>query len=103
MAGKNKCGGCGETFGSLGAFDMHRVGSYGGPIYKKSSTGKSDIVVGHTKPDRRCLTIAEIEALGMTKNAKGWWIANAFSDDAKARLNDEEEDTEQEEDEQEEA
>ena len=97
MAGKNKCGGCGEIFGSLGAFDMHRVGSYGGPIYKKSSTGKSEHVVGHTKSDRHCLTVIEIEALGMTKNAKGWWIANIFGDEAKARLHEDEDDEELEE------
>lgn len=71
--GMNLCRGCGLTFGTLKSFDTHRTGSYGEPIYKPSSTGKSRQVIGHTPPTRRCLTLPEIQALGMTQDTKGWW------------------------------
>ena len=77
MATRSQCGACGLTCSSVAAFDAHRTGSYGEPIYKPSSTGKSRKVIGHTPPTRRCMTVAEIQALGMTQNAKGWWMLPA--------------------------
>lgn len=71
--GMNLCRGCGLTFGTLKSFETHRTGSYGEPIYKASSTGKSRQVIGHTPPTRRCMTLPEIQAVGMTQDAKGWW------------------------------
>jgi hypothetical protein len=71
--GKNRCRACGLTFGNLKSFDAHRTGSFGEPIYKPSRTGKSRQVSGHTPPTRRCLTPAELQALGMILNGKGWW------------------------------
>ncbi len=77
MATRSHCRACGLTFHSVTAFDAHRTGSYGEPIYQLSSTGKSRKVVGHTPATRRCMTVAEIQALGMTQNAKGWWMLPA--------------------------
>lgn len=72
--GKNVCSGCNRTFGSLSAFDEHRVGSFSEPIYKRSSTGKSLRIAGYTSCQRRCLTQAELEKIGMIQNAKGCWV-----------------------------
>jgi hypothetical protein len=72
--GMNLCRGCGLTFGTLKAFDAHRTGPYGEPIYKPSRTRKSRQVIGHTAPTRRCMTVPEIQALGMTQDRKGWWM-----------------------------
>jgi hypothetical protein len=69
MIVKSLCRGCNQTFVSVAAFDIHRVGSYGEPIYK----GNSHRVVGYTPHQRRCLCIEEMVALGMTQNARDWW------------------------------
>ena len=71
--GMNLCRGCGLTFGTLQAFETHRVGSFGEPIYQVSRTGKSRQVVGYTPSTRRCLTLVELQAVGMTQDSKGWW------------------------------
>ena len=50
--------GCGEYFNSTYSFDLHRTGD----------------------PDsRRCLTVAEMEARGMSRNAAGFWITKKFA------------------------
>lgn len=49
-----RCSGCGEHFRSVGAFEMHRAGSYQ-PL------------------TRRCLTIDEMRAAGMVRRADGFW------------------------------
>ena len=74
--GMNRCRACGLTFSNLESFDTHRTGSYGKAIYQQSSTGKSRQVIGHTPPTRRCMTLPEIQALGMTQDAKGWWTVH---------------------------
>jgi len=51
---------------------MHRVGGYGDAIYD----GKK--VIGHAKPDRRCLSIVEMQSLGMVKNERGVWSTGEF-------------------------
>jgi hypothetical protein len=71
--GMNVCRACGVTFGNLKSFDTHRTGSYGEPIYRASKTGKTRYVIGHTPHSRRCLSLAEIQALGMSQDGKGWW------------------------------
>lgn len=73
-ATKSTCGGCGEVFASVAAFEAHRVGTYGEPIYQMSHTGRSRSVVGHTPSSRRCLTQKELLCLGMVPNDKGWWM-----------------------------
>lgn len=47
--------GCGESFNSTAAFDKHRVWAEGKVI-------------------RRCLTVEEMLAKGMAKNASGYWV-----------------------------
>jgi hypothetical protein len=53
-----RCGACGEVFNSTSAFDHHRTGTYR-PLA------------------RRCLTIAEMAARGMLRNAQNFWIEKA--------------------------
>lgn len=57
-----RCGGCGEVFNSLSAFDAHRVGPYRQwwePV---------------AAPDRRCLTAEQMAAKGMALNVRGYWV-----------------------------
>jgi len=49
-----QCCACGDYFGSDSVFDRHRVGQHG---------------VG-----RRCLSAAEMSALGWTRSRRGFWI-----------------------------
>jgi hypothetical protein len=73
--GKNICGGCTLIFGSLTAFDKHRVGGYKGFIYELAETGlPTGKILGERPSTRRCLTVEEIQALGMVQNDRGWWI-----------------------------
>ncbi len=44
--GINLCRGCGLTSGSLGAFNMNRVSSYGETIYQANRAEKSQWVGG---------------------------------------------------------
>jgi hypothetical protein len=53
---------------------MHRVGSYGDPIYD----AKGRVVVGYAKSARRCLSKAEMCAKNMAENEKGIWTTGAF-------------------------
>jgi hypothetical protein len=57
----------------VAAFDAHRIGSYGEPIYKPTGSGKSRKITGYTPHTRRCMTLVEIQASGMAQNDKGWW------------------------------
>ena len=50
---RNQCSACKEYFNSTSAFDFHREGS---DVY------------------RRCLEVDEMKAIGMVKNADGFWI-----------------------------
>lgn len=51
---RNRCPTCSEHFNSSSSFDFHRTGRFGA--------------------DRRCRTVAEMIAVGMTKNAAGFWL-----------------------------
>lgn len=51
---RNQCPTCGEYFNSSSSFDFHRTGRFG--------------------VDRRCRTVPEMVARGMTRNAAGFWI-----------------------------
>lgn len=53
---RNQCPTCSHYFNSSHAFDKHRKGKHG--------------------PDRRCLEIGEMLAIGMSKNFRGFWIAS---------------------------
>ena len=68
------CPACQETFTCPSAFEMHRTGSCGDPIYEESCTGKSRRVIGQTPSTRRCLSEREMLARGMARNDKGWWL-----------------------------
>jgi len=50
--------GCGEYFNSTRAFDKHRTGEYS---------------------SRRCLSQAEMRAIGMAQNAAGFWVTELHS------------------------
>lgn len=90
---KSECTSCSKIFKSVAAFDKHRTGSYGDPIYKNNdpTTGK---VIRYTKPARRCMTTEEMLAAGMCQNERGWWITIAYDPSAYARGETEEEEVE---------
>lgn len=50
----NQCPTCSDYFNSTLSFDKHRTGKHG--------------------PERRCLTEAQMLAIGMSKNKTGFWI-----------------------------
>jgi hypothetical protein len=58
---RNQCCGCGQFFNSTFAFEKHRVGEFG--------------------KDRRCLTVPQMQAKGMSVNAAGFWISSAMPED----------------------
>lgn len=60
-----QCAACGEYFNGAQPFDRHRVGSYG--------------------TSRRCLTVADMEAAGFTRNAAGFWCNRARAEHALRR------------------
>ena len=62
----NQCGACGLDFGSLTAFDKHRVGR-------------------HEPLERRCLTLEELEAGGFVQNAYGRWTTAASIERGRTR------------------
>ena len=55
---RNQCSGCKRYFNSNTAFDMHRTGQHG--------------------VDRRCMTTAEMEAIGMVLRPDDFWIGSAM-------------------------
>ncbi len=71
----NECAGCGQLFNSVRAFEKHRIGDFG--------------------KDRRCATIQEMIANGMSCSSTGWWITESremtdSSSGSDARINDQE-------------
>jgi len=65
---RNECPTCGELFKSNEAFDKHRTGGFGGVGVRA----------------RRCRTVAEMTAIGMGKNAAGFWVTRHLAPDARA-------------------
>ncbi|WP_233867197.1 hypothetical protein [Paraburkholderia adhaesiva] len=57
---RNQCPTCGAFFNSTYAFDAHRTGPFGGAQGEPSR--------------RRCLTVDEMRAKGMTLNQAGFWM-----------------------------
>jgi len=51
---RSQCGNCHEVFNGVPAFDEHRTGSF-------------------AHRTRRCLSVQEIQAKGMTRDEKGQW------------------------------
>ena len=66
-----RCATCGEYFNSTFAFDRHRVGGY--QTATKPST-------------RRCLTVAEMAAKGMSVNPAGFWVTETRAQRAQRSL-----------------
>jgi hypothetical protein len=66
----NLCRTCGEDFGSVDAFDRHRVGKYlqTGPAEYRGPAGEWTPNKG-----RRCLDEKELRERGFRKNARGAW------------------------------
>jgi hypothetical protein len=62
---RNQCPGYGEFFNSTHAFDAHRTGAFGKP---------------GEPARRRCMSVAEMQATGMTLNAAGFWITRKSED-----------------------
>jgi hypothetical protein len=58
-----QCTVCGEHFNGVQPFDKHRAGRYAKP--------------GEWQGNRRCLTVAEMEARGFIRNAAGFWCDRA--------------------------
>lgn len=56
---RNQCPTCAEYFNSNAAFERHRHGAFGA--------------------DRRCLTVDETAARGMSKNSAGFWVTQAWA------------------------
>lgn len=52
----NECPACGELFNSTKAFDKHRIGAHG--------------------VNRQCMEPDHMIAIGMAKNADGWWVTS---------------------------
>ncbi len=52
-----ECAACGERFGGVSAFDLHRVGRHG---------------VSEGVDRRRCMAPAEMLAAGLSLNSHGW-------------------------------
>ncbi len=89
---KSTCRACGEVFKSISAFDKHRIGSYGEPIYKNGNP-ETKKVLGYTKPTRRCMTKEEMLQAGMLQNDKGLWVSSAY--DPKAHGEEDEQESEE--------
>jgi hypothetical protein len=71
---KSICGACNKVFSSVGAFDMHRTGTYGEPIYEKGR------FVGYTPCARYCMSVESMQSKGMIQNEKGWWTTGVEFD-----------------------
>jgi len=68
----NQCSICGLDFGSLRAFDAHRIGNF-------------DHEYSPEHPDgRRCLSEHELEGAGFTRNARGRWSLSRDLDRARS-------------------
>jgi hypothetical protein len=60
------CTTCGEEFGSVTAFDAHRVGKHAHPFSSERPDG------------RRCLSPAEMSTRGFKKNSRGRWSLSSY-------------------------
>jgi hypothetical protein len=68
----NLCRGCGQDFGSVKAFDAHRVGVH-------AYTYTEGLAMDPPREDgRRCLSVEEMEAAQFVRNSRGRWSLSAF-------------------------
>ena len=61
----NLCRSCRQDFGSVSAFDRHRVGRHAYTLSEGLELGRED--------GRRCLDVDEMQATGMALDARGRW------------------------------
>ena len=71
-----ECTGCGLLYAGIAAFDKHRVGSYGEPVYQGNR------LIGYTAPRRRCMNASEMIAAGLVLKNDVWRLP--ISDQARA-------------------
>jgi hypothetical protein len=68
----NLCRACGQDFGSVSAFDAHRVG-------KHAYTYDEGMGMDPPRTDgRRCLSVEEMEAAQFVRNARGRWSLSKY-------------------------
>ena len=72
------CGECHCRFTSNTAFDMHRTGGYGEPMYSANGKGSRGEITGYTKHTRRCLTEERMIANGMQLDNGRWSTGMKF-------------------------
>lgn len=78
---KSECTACGKIFNSVAGFDKHRTGEYGNFTYAPNDRHRQR-PVGREPITRRCMTTEEMQAIGMSQNGKGWWIASEYNPSA---------------------
>lgn len=61
---RSTCGACNKIFSSTGAFDAHRVGSFGEAVYKSDKDRLARHASGRTAHTRRCMTTEEMLDIG---------------------------------------
>jgi hypothetical protein len=81
----NLCPSCGEEFGGVGAFDVHRVGEH---LQHGPSEYRERVARGLAPPPaerewthemgRRCLDLEELLARGFVRNARGAWSLSPY-------------------------
>jgi hypothetical protein len=74
----NLCRACGEDFGSVAAFDAHRVGRH---AYTYSEGARMDPV---REDGRRCLSVEELHERGFVRNARGRWSIASHAERGRA-------------------
>jgi hypothetical protein len=62
----NLCRSCGQDFGSVQAFDLHRIGDHAQLWSPEHPNG------------RRCLSISELEQRGFRRNTRGRWSKSSY-------------------------
>lgn len=71
----NLCTTCGEDFGSVSAFDAHRIGKY-------PQKGPAEYVGDRDEwtpgKGRRCLDVDELREAGFVKNSRGAWSTSPY-------------------------
>lgn len=68
---RSTCGGCHKIFSSTTAFDHHRIGGYGSPLYDSEKQRLSHQAATRFTPHaRRCMSDAEMLAAGFASERK---------------------------------
>lgn len=96
------CTVCHRSFGKGGAFNTHKTGHFGKPIYRQKKSRKTgaitQVFVGYGKPTRRCMTDEEMMTAGLGL-VDGLWVVVEKTENNQWDSRQQEEDQEIEEDE----